>query len=105
MGEESAPLARNERTTRDAAKAPACGRRISSEKGAVPRMADSDDRVDPMRLTVEQAAKLLSAASRKQLPAEQIEADMTSGAPRNRDGTINLVHYAAWLVQEMGRGS
>ena len=22
----------------------------------------------------------------------------------NKDGTINLVHYAAWLVKEMGRG-
>lgn len=67
-------------------------------------MADSGDRVDPTRLSVEQAGKLLSAASRKQVPLEQIEADLVSGAPRNQDGTINLVHYAAWLVKEMGRG-
>ena len=36
---------------------------------------------------------------------EQIASDLEAGAPQNTDGTINLVHYAAWLVKEMGRGS
>lgn len=58
--------------------------------------------LDPNRLTVEQAAKLLSAAAKVRVPAEQIAADLAAGAPRNPDGTINLVHYAAWLVREMG---
>lgn len=60
--------------------------------------------LDPNRLSVEQAAKLLSAAAKVRVPAEQIVADVDAGAPRNPDGTINLVHYAAWLVKEMGRG-
>jgi hypothetical protein len=30
-----------------------------------------------------------------------IKADLAAGAPANADGTINLVHYAAWLVREM----
>mgnify|MGYP007059608501 CR=1 FL=1 len=60
--------------------------------------------VDPNRLSLEQAAKLLSAAAKVRVPAEQIAADLDAGAPRNPDGTINLVHYAAWLVKEMGRG-
>jgi hypothetical protein len=30
--------------------------------------------------------------------------DVAAGAPTNADGTINLVHFAAWLVKEMGRG-
>ena len=60
--------------------------------------------LDPNRLSVEQAAKLLSAAAKVRVPAEQIAADLDAGAPRNPDGTINLVHYAAWLVKEMGRG-
>jgi hypothetical protein len=30
-----------------------------------------------------------------------IEADRAAGAPTNAGGTINLVHYAAWLVREM----
>jgi hypothetical protein len=33
-----------------------------------------------------------------------LRADIDAGAPANADGTINLVHYAAWLVKEMGRG-
>jgi len=59
--------------------------------------------LDPTRLTVEQAAKLLSAAAKVVIPVEHIEADLTAGAPRNGDGTINLVHFAAWLVREMGQ--
>ena len=60
--------------------------------------------LDPTRLSVEQAAKLLSAAAKVRVPAEQIAADVDAGAPRNPDGTINLVSYAAWLLKEMGRG-
>jgi len=37
---------------------------------------------------------------------EMIEADVVMGAPTNADGTIDLVHYCAWLVKEMAtRGS
>ena len=60
--------------------------------------------VDPNRLTPEQAAKLLSAAAKIRIPVEQIAEDLEAGAPQNADGTLNLVHYAAWLVKEMGRG-
>jgi hypothetical protein len=60
--------------------------------------------LDPNRLTPEQAAKLLSAAAKIQIPLEQIVTDLASGAPQNADGTLNLVHYAAWIVKELGRG-
>jgi hypothetical protein len=30
--------------------------------------------------------------------------DIEAGAPTNADGTLNLVHYAAWLIREMGVG-
>lgn len=60
--------------------------------------------LDPNRLTPEQAAKLLSAAAKVRIPVEQIAEDLEAGAPRNADGTLSLVHYAAWLVKEMGRG-
>jgi len=33
-----------------------------------------------------------------------LQADIDAGAPTNADGTLNLVHYVAWLVKEMGRG-
>lgn len=61
-------------------------------------------RIDPNRLTPDQAAKLLSAVANVRIGAEQIAADLEAGAPRNTDGTLSLVHYAAWILKEMGRG-
>jgi hypothetical protein len=60
--------------------------------------------LNPNALTPADAARLLSKAGGKAVPVELIEKDVTNGAPTNADGTINLVHYAAWLVKEMGRG-
>lgn len=67
-------------------------------------MVADDGALNPNRLTVEQLAKLLSAAARVQIPPHQIQDDVEEGAPQNADGTLNLVHYTAWLLQEMGRG-
>ena len=67
-------------------------------------MATDNAPLDPNRLTPDQAAKLLSAAAKVRIPVEQIAEDFEAGAPRNADGTISLVHYAAWMVKEMGRG-
>lgn len=67
-------------------------------------MAGENSPIDPNRLTPEQATKLLSAAAKIRIPVEQIAADLEAGAPRNTDGTLSLVHYAAWLLKEMGRG-
>ena len=68
-------------------------------------MSNEKSPIDPNRLTVEQAAKLLSAAAKIRVSTEQIMEDLEAGAPRNPDGTINLMHYAAWMVKEMGRGN
>jgi hypothetical protein len=57
--------------------------------------------LDPNRLTPAQAAKILSAAGGVRIPLKQIEADLAEGAPTNSDGTVNLVHYTAWLVREV----
>jgi len=59
--------------------------------------------VDPQRLTPAELARLLSAAAKVQVPLERIEADVAAGAPVNPDGTLHLVHYAAWLVKQMAR--
>ena len=67
-------------------------------------MATDNAPIDPNRLTPDQAAKLLSAAAKVRIPVEQIAEDLEAGAPRNADGTLRLVHYAAWMVKEMGRG-
>jgi len=33
-----------------------------------------------------------------------LQADIHGGTPVNPDGTLNLVHYAAWPVKEMAGG-
>ncbi|NLY01541.1 MAG: hypothetical protein GXY83_36075 [Rhodopirellula sp.] len=57
--------------------------------------------LNPIALPVADASRLLSAAGGHAVTPEQIQADIEAGAPTNGDGTINLVHYAAWLVKEM----
>jgi hypothetical protein len=54
-----------------------------------------EKRLNPAALTVEKAAEVLRVGR------EVLEADIAAGAPVNADGTINLVHYAAWLVKEL----
>lgn len=67
-------------------------------------MSDKPSPIDPTRLSVEQAARLLTSAYRQQVSVASIESDVNDGAPTNNDGSINLVHYAAWLLSEMDRG-
>ena len=67
-------------------------------------MSEDKQPVDPTRLSIEQAAKLLSAAYRERIDAKKIRKDLRDGAPANVDGTINLVNYSAWQAKEMGRG-
>jgi len=58
--------------------------------------------LNPNALTVADAVRLLAKAGR--VTEAMLRADLAAGAPPNRDGTINLVHYAAWLVKEAGGG-
>jgi hypothetical protein len=67
-------------------------------------MSEGNNQVDPTRLSIEQASKLLSAAYRERIDASKLQDDIDSGAPTNSDGTINLVNYSAWQAEEMGRG-
>ena len=68
-------------------------------------MADSHDPtgLNPNALTLPNAARLLTRAGGQPITVEMLTADIVAGAPTNPDGTINLVHYAAWLVRGMGR--
>ena len=56
----------------------------------------------PTRLTIQQFVKVLRAAGSKNAAEQTIREDLDAGAPANPDGTINLMHYAAWLVRENG---
>jgi len=60
--------------------------------------------LNPAALLVEDAAKVLSRMGGKPVTADMLQADVDAGAPTNPDGSINLVHYAAWLVKEMSVG-
>jgi hypothetical protein len=44
---------------------------------------------------------VLSRLGGKPVTEDMLRADIDAGAPTNANGTINLVHYAAWLVKEM----
>ncbi len=58
--------------------------------------------LNPNALTLANAARMLTRAGGQPVSVAMLEADVAAGAPTNSDGTINLVHYAAWLVKEMG---
>ncbi len=60
--------------------------------------------LNPNALTVANAARLLTKVSGERVTEEMVKTDLAAGAPVNRDGSINLVHYAAWLVKEMSGG-
>ena len=57
--------------------------------------ADSTPRITS--LTAAQTAKILAAAGQRRITEAMVKTDIDAGAPSNADGTINLVHYAAWL--------
>lgn len=70
-------------------------------------MTDAGDdrpKVNVQALSLADAARMLTALAGEPVPVNNIEADVADGAPTNADGTINLVHYAAWIAKEMGRG-
>lgn len=54
-------------------------------------------------MPIGQVATLLRHAGSQQTSVDTIRADLAAGAPANRDGTINLVVYAAWLARELAR--
>ena len=52
-----------------------------------------------------QVAQILAAAGQRRITEEMVKRDIESGAPVNADGTLNLIHYVAWLLKQAGRGS
>lgn len=57
--------------------------------------------VNPMALSAQELARMLSAAGNKQVTVEQIQSDIEAGAPAGPEGKLNLVHYTAWLLREV----
>jgi len=78
-----------------------------------PETADMDDHgsesgskmsLSPTAMTLQDAAHLLSKTGGRPVTEAMLQMDIKAGAPTNSDGTINLVHYAAWLVKELASG-
>ncbi|QDU71050.1 hypothetical protein [Mucisphaera calidilacus] len=74
-------------------------------------MSDPNPRITA--LTPAQAAKILAAAGHRRITEAMVRVDIEAGAPTNPDprnpdprnpGTVNLVHYAAWLAREAAHG-
>ncbi len=66
--------------------------------------SEGSPRLDPAALPLADAARVLSRLGATPVTEAMLQADIAAGAPTNADGTLNLVHFAAWLVKEMGRG-
>ncbi len=69
-------------------------------------MADpsTPTQINPLSLSIEETARLLSASGGASVTSEQVQADVDGGAPVGSGGRINLVHYAAWLIREAQSG-
>jgi hypothetical protein len=63
-----------------------------------------DGKLNPSALSINDAVKVLQAAGARHVSTEKLQADVDAGAPTNPDRTLNLVHYAAWLVARLANG-
>ena len=50
-------------------------------------------------LQPEMLINILRRAGSRLISAETLAADFEAGAPKNEDGTVNLIEFAAWLVK------
>jgi len=67
-------------------------------------MAEAPDRggkKSPAALEVDDVVRLLRASGARHASADRVRADIDAGAPTNVDGTVNLVHYGAWLARQV----
>ena len=60
--------------------------------------------INPTAMPVTDAARLLITVGGEPVTEKMLEQDVGRGAPTNADGTLNLVHFAAWLVKEVNDG-
>jgi hypothetical protein len=63
----------------------------------------AEPKLNPGAISLADAARLLSAVGGQLVTVEMLQADVAAGAPTNGDESLNLVHYAAWLVKEAAR--
>jgi hypothetical protein len=68
-------------------------------------MAEGPDKsqLSPTALSLRDTVRLLTKTGGEPVTEDMLQADIQVGAPINPDGTLNLVHYAAWLVKQMAK--
>ena len=64
---------------------------------AAPGAQETAEAVNPAALSMAQVAQMLG------VPPRKVQRHVDAGAPRGPGGTVNLVHYAAWLNRELVR--
>jgi hypothetical protein len=57
--------------------------------------------INPLSLSIDETARMLTAGGGKRVTTNEVQADIDAGAPVGPGGRINLVHYTAWLVREV----
>ena len=57
-------------------------------------------KLDPAKLTPEELARVLGQAGGKKVSVQAVRETIQRGAPTNRDGSLHLVHYTAWLAAQ-----
>jgi hypothetical protein len=71
-------------------------------------MTDMSEVRQTLRITalpVADLARILAAAYRRQIQEDHVREIAEAAGLIRPDGTINLLEYTAYLVQEMGHGS
>ena len=59
----------------------------------------SDERsINPTAMSPRELARLLTNSGAGGTGEDQVRSDLAAGAPVNPDGTLNLIHYTAWLA-------
>ena len=58
------------------------------------------EKIDPTSLTPETLAKLLSVSAKRLITPEQVTEIAEAGNLLSTEGTINLIHYTAFAIQE-----
>jgi hypothetical protein len=61
------------------------------------------DQLKITAISVPDLAKILRLAGCVSASEDALHEDIEKGAPTNPDGSVNLIHYTAWLLKEVGR--
>lgn len=65
---------------------------------------DKRENLSLTALSVPDVVRLLVKSGARNISEEKVRSDIESGAPVNVDGTMNVVHYTAWLAREVAHG-